>query len=507
MARKKKKEKIYGPVFVMVIILAIVALLSLIFSILGIESYQTVIANNTLESSLVTVKNILSVNGFKFIIGNIVNNFRQFEPLVLIIISLLGIGICERSGLIYAIVSPLKKVKFNVIIFLTLLFGIVSTIIGDYSYIFLIPLTGVIYKYLEKNPILGILISFIGITIGYGTGLIFNYNDHLLGTLTQLAASLDVDKNYKYSLFSNIYIMITSTFLISYIGTIIIDKFLVVKFTKKYTCEEEELVVNKRAKKITLISFLLLVLLVIYFILPIKLPGVGILLDNNQTRYIEKLFSSDSPFGNGLVFIISSIFMICGYIYGKISKNIKNGHDFSLGLSKNFENLGFLFVLMFFISQVVAIIDWSNLGVVIGTRLIEFMGSMKFSGIPLIITFIIVVIIMSILIPSTLTKWKLISPTIIPLFMQSNITPGFTLFIFKVADGIGKCFSPIFIYYIIMLAFLEKYRVGDKNQISLFGTYKMIMPTVLLIGLVWILIICLWYLIGLPIGIGIHSTL
>lgn len=507
MARKKKKERVFGPVSVMFVILAVVAVLSYLFSIFEIEAYKTVIANSTLESTLVTVKNILSIEGFQFIIGNIVDNFRQFEPLVLIIISLLGIGICERSGLIQAVIAPFKKIKFTVIIFLTMLLGIISTVIGDYSYIFLIPLTGVVYRYLEKNPILGILITFIGITIGYGTGIIFNYNDHLLGLMTQASASLDVDKNYKYSLFSDIYIMIISTGLISYIGTIIIDKFLVPKFTKKYIYEEEELIIDPSAKRKSFVVGILMLLLVIYFILPIKLPFAGILLDESKTRYMDKLFSSDSPFGNGLVFIISSIFMICGYVYGKLSKNIKKSHDFSLGLSKNFENLGFLFVLMFFIAQVIAIIDWSNLGVVIGAKLIELMGNMQFSGLPLIITFIIVVILVSILIPNTITKWELMSPTIIPLFMQSNITPGFTQFIFKVADGIGKCISPIFMYYIITLAFLEKYRVSEKKQISLFGTYRMILPSILMIGLVWILIISLWYLIGFPIGIGIYSTL
>ncbi|MDD3453244.1 MAG: AbgT family transporter, partial [Bacilli bacterium] len=298
MARKKrKKEKIYSPVFSMMIILIIVSLLSMIFSIFEIEAYKTVIANNTLETTLVTVKNIISLDGLKFIIENIVDNFRNFEPLILIIISLFGIGICERSGLLYAMFSPFKKFKFNLIIFLTLLISIISTVIGDYSYIFLIPLVGVNYKYMEKNPILGILITFVGISIGYGTGFIFNYNDHLLGLLTQTSASLDIDVNYKFSLLSNIYIMISSTIIISYFGTLIIDKFLVPKFTKKYVVEEEELIISKKAMKYTFITFIILVVIILYGILPVKLRGAGLLLDTSQTRYIEKLFSNSSPFG------------------------------------------------------------------------------------------------------------------------------------------------------------------------------------------------------------------
>ena len=66
--------------------------------------------------------------------------------------------------------------------------------------------------------------------------------------------------------------------------------------------------------------------------------------------------------------------MVSGFIYGKISKNIKNSHEYSLALSKNFENLGLMFVLMFFTSIMVSIIDWTNIGVVISANLVDFIG-------------------------------------------------------------------------------------------------------------------------------------
>ena len=506
---KKKKTKKYGPVFIIFIILAILSILSLLFSVLNIEAYRTVIANNTLESQLVTVRNIISIDGIQYLFGNIVNNFKNFEPLVLFIIFLLGLGICERSGLIDAIISPFKKIKINVVIFITLFLGIIASFFGDISYIVLIPLTGVIYKYLDKNPTLGILTAFIGITIGYGTGIIFNYNDHLIGTLTQASATLEVDKNYKFSLLSNLYIMWFSTLLITCLGSICINKFLAPKINKKYEYEKEELVIDKDAKKVSMIAFFVTVLFILYFILPINLPFSGILLDKNSTRYIDQLFGSNSPFGNGIIVIISSVFTLCGFIYGKKSGNIKNSHDFSLGLSKSFENLGFLFVLLFFASQIPAIVEWTNLGTVIGARLIEFIGSLQLSGILLIVLFILITIIISILIPDTLTKWELMSPTIVPLFMQANITPNFVNFIFKVADSIGKCFSPLFVFFIVTLAFLEKYRDKDSEryQISYFGTYKIILPVMLVMAIIWILIIVFWYLIGFPIGVGNYSTL
>ena len=145
---KKKKEKLYGPVLVIIIITLMIGALSFLLKIIGFESSQTVIANNTLETTLITVKNLFSLEGFRFFIDEAVSNFRLFEPLVLLIISIIGIGICEKSGFLKALFTPLKRVKLNIIIFVTLFLGIISTIIGDYSYIFLLPLVAIMFKYL-----------------------------------------------------------------------------------------------------------------------------------------------------------------------------------------------------------------------------------------------------------------------------------------------------------------------------------------------------------------------
>ena len=504
-----KKEKLYGPVLVIIGLTIFIAVLSFILSLIGFDSSKTIISNGTMENTLVTVKNALSVEGLKFIIGDTVSNFRLFEPLVLLIISLFGISICEKSGFLSALFSPLKRVKLNIIIFMTVLLGIISTIIGDYSYIFLLPLTGALYKYLGKNPVLGIMTVFLGITIGYGTGVIFNYTDYSLSLLTIEAAKADIDVTFTYSLYSNLYIMIVSTIIVAFILTILIDKFLVIKLAKRYiaTEEEQELVVDKKAKRKSLIAGLVFLLVVIYMIIPIKLPYAGVLLDSESTRYIEKLFGSNSPFNNGLVLILSLQLMLCGYIYGKKSGNIKTGHDFSLALSMNFEKLGFMFVLMFFISLLSGLINWTNIGVVVGSKLIELVGRLQLSGIFLIIIFFITIVIMSILLPGTKEKWEIASPVVVPLFMQSNITPNFTQFIFKVADSIGKAITPVYVYYIIMLAFIEKYRTNERKQISIFGILKDMLPIILIMALVWILILVIWYVMALPIGIHTYAVL
>lgn len=502
MLKKQKKEhKILGPILVIGILTIIIMIFSCLFSLLGIESQIPDTSNGSLEMTMVTVNNIFSIDGIKYFMSNCVTNFKLLEPLALLIISLISISIAESSGLLKHLTSPFKRVSTPVLIFFTLIMSVILTLFGDYSFIILLPLTGIVYKYLGKNPMLGILTAFIGITCSYGTGIIYNYNTYLLGKMTQLSATMEVDPTFTYDVLSCCYIMIVSTFIVTFVGTYVINRYLAPKF-KKVDIEDDNVNISNRALWFTNLALLIILSLIVIMIL----PG-GLLLDNSQTTYIAKLMSDSSPFKEGFIFIILIAMMICGAIYGKISKNITNRLDYNVGLYKSFDNVGYVFVLMFFASIMMSVLKWTNLGTFISALLINLVSSLQFSGALLIIVFFVFVIIIGFLIPDAYTKWSLMAPLVVPLFMRANVTPEFTQFIFSVADGIGKSVSPFFIYFIIMLGFLQKYNDKNDKEITIFGTLKLILPVVLMLAIVWLVIIVSWNIIGVPLGIETYATI
>lgn len=504
--KKRKKTKTYGPVLMIMLITLIIILISFVFSILQIRADKTAIVNGNLETSVVTVRNILSLDGLKYIFSNSILNLSIFEPLVLLIISLIGIGIGEKSGLFKAMFYPLRRVKTGVITVIVLFISIVSSFLGDYSFALILPLIGVIYKYLGKNPLLGVITAFIGTTIGYASGIFPNYDVITLGKITEAAARIEVDKAYVFDSFSSLYIMITSTILLTIFGTMFILKFINNKLPKVSNDIEEDLIIDKSALMYSNFTFIIMLILFIYSIIP-GLPGSGILLDSSQKTYLEMLLSDSAPFTDSIIVIITIMFMICGYIYGKVSGNIKSSTDYSVGLSKSFDNFGYVFVLMFFAAQMIGILNWTHLGEVLGSMLIEFVSGAEFTGMLLILFLIFMIIIIGIFIPDTLEKWNLSAPIIVPLFMRANIAPAFTQFIFRVADGVSKAITPIFSYFIVLIALLEKYDNNERTQTTIFGTIKLILPTVLALLGIWILIILGWYIIGLPLGISGVTTL
>lgn len=494
----KKKRRTIGPVVEILIMIAVVSLLSLLFNAFKMSGHTT--EGGTFETTLVIVKNIFNIDGIKHILNNSLVSFQTLEPLVLVILSLIAISILEASGLLKQLFTPLKKLKPFHITMLVIFVGIISTIIGDYSYALLLPLAGILYKYIGKNSSLGILTMFIGITIGYGTGLIYNYQMYALGDITELATQ-GIITEYNYELLSNIFILIVSTFILTIVGAILLER-----FSKKYTRNEEvdNLNISEKASKATLITFLILALIFVYCIIP-GLPMSGILLDTSQPTYIGKLFGNSSPLNQGFMFLIITILMICGFVYGKVSRNIKNSEDYSKALTKSFEGTGYVFVLLFFISILYVIIDWTNISTVISTNIIDFVGSTNVSGVLLVVIAFITIVLISVFIPSSIAKWNLIAPIYVPLLMRANITPTFTQTIFLAADSVGKLFSPIYVYLIVTIGFMHKYE--KESNLSIFGTMKKAMPIILILSVVWLAIIVGWYLIGMPIGINTNITL
>ena len=492
-----KKKRFIGPVVEIMFLAVIVSLICLVLNLIKTRGYIT--EAQTFETSLVIVKNIFSKAGIKYIISNTVSNFKTIEPLVYVILSLIAVSIMDASGLLKQLFKPLKKIKPIFITSLVIFAGIISTILGDSCYTLLLPLAGILYKYINRSPALGILTMFVGITIGYGTGLIYNYQMYQLGDITELSAQ-SITVGYNFELLSNLFVLLVSTVILTIVGTIVLEK-----FSKKYPRYEEEdkLNISKKASRLTLITFIILFGIVIYSLIP-GLPFSGMLLDKSEPTYIGKIFGADSPFSQGLLFLIIAALMVCGFVYGTISRNIKNSRDYSSALTKTFEGTGYVFVLMFFVSILYEIIDWTNFSTVMTTNIVDFIGSTNVSGLILVVLAFISILIISLFIPSSIAKWKLIAPVYVPLFMRANITPTFTQMVFQAADSVGKLFSPIYIYLIITIGFMNKY---SEDDVSILGTMKKIMPVILILGATWLVIILGWFMLGIPTGINASITM
>ena len=233
----------------------------------------------------------------------------------------------------------------------------------------------------------------------------------------------------------------------------------------------------------------------------------GMLLDMNETTYLNQLFGQNSYFQDGFTFIISLFFMLAGIAYGIGSKSIKNDKEIIEHASKKFHNIGSIFILMFFAAQFIAVFRKTNIGTVIAVWLANLLGHMSLSGVPLIVITLILIALANIVLTSPASKWLIFSPVVVPMFMQSNISPQFAQIVLRAADSMTKGFTPLLASFVIYIGYLNVYNLHKNKPYTIGGALKMVRPYFLLIALTWILLIVGWYLIGIPIGPGVSPTI
>lgn len=531
--RKLKLKKFYfHPITILIFMTILILLISMVLSLLQVQATYNVVNNTTneLEPKLITVENLLTASNLKTLIGKSITNFISFAPLSMLIISLIGIYTAESTGFLEAFTKrKLKKLSKSKLTFLIIFLGVISSLVSDIGYTFLIPLAAIIYEMSGKNPLLGIITAFCGTAFGSGVSLFVGWTEVHLIPVTTSAAYL-IDTSSHISLTSNLIFIIVASILTSIIGTIIIEKIMSQKMPKYHfhdkttgvTLKTSELMLSdieeaeqnkiarekneKRGLKYALITSIIMILLLIYTLIP-SLPGSGLLLDLTEKTYVNQLFGRNAYIHSALPFIISFFFIIIGIVYGIGAKTIKSDRDLIEKVENKCKDMGMILILIFVFSQFLAVWKESNIGLVITSWLTTLLSHLAFTDVPLIIVTLIIIAIANLFCPSISTKWQILSPVVVPLFMQGNISPQFSMLIMRVADSMTKGFTPLLSYFVIYIGYLNIYHQNKQKPISIHQSLKLISPYFLIMSLTWILLVISWYIIGLPIGPGVTPTI
>lgn len=527
--RKLKLKKFYfHPITVFLFLILLTVLASGILSAFETQATYNTININTkeLEPTLVTVENLLSFDGFKFIISNAAKNFLSFGPLGMLLISLIGLTVAEGTGFIETLTKRhISKLPKFTLTFLVIFISTISSLINEVGYAILIPLAALIYFINNRNPILGIITAFCGVSFGYGVSIFVGSMEVSLMEYTKVAATL-IDESTHVALTSNLIFIIISTIILSLIGTIIIEKLIAPKIGKykreeEFSKTEQYSVINleeeeqkqierekneKRGLRFALIVSIIVLFLFIYALIP-NLPYSGMLLDMNEKIYLNQLFGENSYFQDGFTYLVSLVFILAGIAYGIGSKSIKNDKDIIESASKKFNNLGSIFILIFVVAQFIAVFRKSNIGTVVAIWLANILEHVSLSGLPLIVVTLLLIALSNFLLTSPASKWMIFSPIVVPMFMQSNISAQFAQIVMRVGDSMTKGYTPLLASFVIYIGYLNIYNLHKNRPYTIKKSLKMITPYFLLISVAWILIVIGWYIIGLPIGPGVYPTI
>ncbi len=346
-----------APAFLFASLAVLILLVSALGATLGWSGI------NPSSEDIVQVKNLLSREGIHRIMLTLVSNFTSFAPLGIVVVAIMGVGIAESSGFIRAaIVALLSRIGGSGVTFMVVMTGILSNLASDIGYILVIPIGGVIFHSIGRNPLAGMAAAFAGVSGGYSANMLVSTTDVLLSGISTTAAQM-VDSGYVVGTLSNYYFMCASTIAISLVGTFVTNKIIEPRLGA-YSGD----VAVEPLKPLSAVERKGLLLAMLTIGAWVALITWGLLPQDGFLRDIETNSLFKSVVFRGFVSILFIVAATSGMVYGFVTGSFKQASDILKAMNDNVRTLVSYIVLVFFAAQFIAWFNDSNLGMVLAIK-------------------------------------------------------------------------------------------------------------------------------------------
>jgi aminobenzoyl-glutamate transport protein len=435
-------------------------------------------------------RSLVSREGINWFVLEMIENFAHFEPLGLVLVMLMGVAIAEGSGLIPTIMRGVAiSVPKGLITPALFVLAACGNVGSDAGIVVIPPLAAAIFRQLGRNPIVGLLVGYVGATAGFTANLLPAGTDVLAMSLTNAATG----NNPEINVLANWYFMAASVVFLAALGTFVTNRYVAPRIGSGAgdgSAEIERLsAVEKRGIVWALAATAVALGIWLLTILP----------ENALLRNPDPHLFWRSNFFKGLVPVLFSLFTVGGVVYGVKTGAIKRADDVVGYMTDAMKRMGPFIVLVLVMSQFIRMFQFARLDQIIAIKGAEWLRAMGFESfpIPFIVAFIVLIAFANLFMGSASAKWAIFAPIFVPMFLSLGYYPAFTQLLYRIGDSITNCLSPLYPYFPLLLGWIadidrEKSKVG--TVLSLLIPYA----NFLLIG--WIVMLVIWYLLGLPVG-------
>jgi len=443
----------------------------------------------------VHVRSLLSAEGMQTIIGDAVKNFAEFPPLATIMTTLLGIAIAERSGLIDAVLrQTVTRMPAKYVTFVLSMAAMVGHVAGDAAYVTLIPLGAMIFRAVGRSPVLGAIIAFVSISAGYDASPSLTTTDVLLSSITTAAATT-IDASVHVTPLANYFFGAASSVLIAITITLVVELVLAKRPDLEADATDDEtptlsdLMITDRQRRAlrragwtAIIFFVVLIAAVAPPMSPLRGEGGSILA---------------SPVIGGMAFVIGLFFAIVGYVYGRAAGTYAKTSDALAAMVDGIKSMAPILVLFFAISQFLAYFKWTGIGEVLAITGASSLERLNAPAWAILLGLAVMISIMNFVVTSGSAMWSLAAPIFVPMLMLLDIAPETTQAMYRIADSVTNCVTPMSPYFVMALGFIQQYR--KSAGIGTLASFTI--PLAMVIWVVWIAFFMLWFGLGIPFGI------
>lgn len=443
----------------------------------------------------IKVQNLLSWEGLRMALTTAGDNYVGFPPLVLITVVIMGVSIAERTGLLENVMRvSITRVPDCLVVFAVAFTGTMSHVASAAAYVIVVPLGALAFKAVGRSPILGLVVAYTSISSGYDASPIPTPNDAIFAGIATRAAQL-IDPDAYVSPLSNWYFNIASSVVLSLIITAVTVLLLEKRtgLTPDSDIDLSDVSTLEVTKEQTVglrwagFGFLAIIVGFALILLPHDSPLRG-----------ENGSITDSPFLDGIGFIIAMVFGSLGIIYGYKTGSIKTPSDVPALMASGLREMAPILVLYFAISQFLAYFEWTNVGTLMA---VSSSDTLRDIGAPLPVIFIVILVILlcvNIAITSGTAMWAMAAPVIIPMLLLLEVPAETTQALYRIADSGSNSVSPMSPYFIMVLGFLRRYR--KDAGIGTLASFTLPLAICMTVG--WTILFFVWWGFGIPLGPG-----
>lgn len=473
------------PVTLFLILIAALLLGSALASAFGLA----VIAPGTGET--VAIVNLLSGPVIQRLFVDMPQTFASFPPLGTVVVAMIGVGLAERSGLFAAALGGfMHKVPARLLSVSLVFAGVMSSLAVDAGYVVLIPLGAVLFATAGRHPLAGLAATFAGVSAGFSANLIITPLDAILAGISQAGAGI-VDSAYQVPITGNYYIVVALVPLFCLLGAWLTDKVIEPRLGQwsggdSLGREAQDISASeRRALRNAALAMGALVLGTLALTLPEGAPLRGA--DGGL-----------DPFYKALVGLLSMIFAVGGIVYGAGVGTVRSDRDAVKLTGDALSDLGLYLLLAFVVAHFIALFSWSNIGIAIAVGGAAGLQAIGLTGVPLIISLVLMVGLMNLLLGSASAKWALLAPIFVPMFMLLGYTPEFTQAAYRMGDAFTNIITPLMPYFPLIIVFGRKY----ADDFGIGSLVALMLPYSIAFGLGSLALLGLWMGFDWPIGPG-----
>ncbi|MFO7548632.1 MAG: AbgT family transporter [Acidimicrobiia bacterium] len=461
---------------------------------------EAVIPDYVLREETIPVRSLLSVAGIRFFFSSIVNNLAAFGVIAVILIAMAGVGVAETSGFMAALIRKLVAVApRQLIAFILIFIGVLSSVATDAGYLILIPLAASAFLVVGRHPVAGVAASFAGVSAIFAVNLLITPTDAMVTEITNEAIGTGGEP---ISITANFYFSAVSSVVLALVAMVVTTRMIEPRLGPYDPAhgdpawvggsqEVDESAAAAEARGLRHATWALVVFVLV--ILAVTLPPGAPLRDPATGAII-----GPTPFMSSLIFIISMLFLVTGFAYGVGAKTMTSRNQAIEAVTKTYAGLAGLIFMLVMIAQFIAFFNYTNIPRVLAVEMAYLLERAGFPALPLLVGFILVIVVLNFIIPGVVPKWAIFAPVFIPIFTRLDIAPQTLLAAYRIGDGPTNVLTPLMVYLPFILTVTQRY----KKDAGLGTVVAMMLPYTLWILVAWIALFVVWFLLGIPLGPG-----